>query len=72
MDPGGQLLAIFHAKTTGDDVTFARYHLTASNQLELQRIGMHPIRYTFTNRQVEDPLQALRKLQIFSGEGYAA
>ena len=53
MDPGGQLLAFFHSKTTGDDTEFTRYHLTNTEQLDLQRIGGHVVLQTFTNRQVE-------------------
>ena len=53
MEPGGQLLALFHSKLTGDDTTFSRYHLTATDQLELQTIGNHPILHTYTTRQVE-------------------
>jgi hypothetical protein len=61
MPPGGQLLALFHsstasgvtAKATADDTIFSRYHLTESDQLELQRVGGRPILHTQTNRQVE-------------------
>ncbi len=53
MAPGGQLLALFHSKLTGDDTGFSRYHLTATDQLELQPIGSHPILQTYTTRQVE-------------------
>ena len=51
--PGGQILAFFHSKLTGDDTGFSRYHLTPTDQLELQSIGRHPILNTFTSRQVE-------------------
>jgi SAM-dependent methyltransferase len=53
MEPGGQLLALFHSKLAGDDTAFSRYHLTASDQLELQHIGNHPMLHTYTTRQVE-------------------
>jgi len=53
MAPGGQLLAFFHSKATGDDTAFSRYHLTATEQLEMQRIGSHPILHTYTARQIE-------------------
>jgi hypothetical protein len=65
MEPGGQLLAIFHAKTTGVDVTFSRYHLTAANQLELQPIGVHAIRQTFTNRQIETLFKRFASFKFF-------
>lgn len=53
MEPGGQLLALFHSKISGVDTAFSRYHLTATDQLELQSIGNHPILHTYTTRQVE-------------------
>jgi len=53
MEPGGQLLAFFHSKTSGDEASFSRYHLTATDQLEMQKIGVHPILHTYTTRQVE-------------------
>jgi len=53
MAPGGRLLALFHSKPAGDDTVFSRYHLTATDQVEMQRIGSHPILHTYTTRQVE-------------------
>jgi hypothetical protein len=61
MTPGGQLLAFFHSATpagvtnraTADETAFSRYHLTSSDQLELQRFGDRPIQHMQTNRQVE-------------------
>lgn len=62
MSGGGQLLALFHAgaapgsmqkASSADDAVFSRYHLTDSDQLEMQRIGGRPIIRTYTNRQVE-------------------
>lgn len=53
MEPGGQLLAFFHSKAIGDDTFFSRYHLTATDQLDMQKIGVHPIAQTYTTRQVE-------------------
>jgi hypothetical protein len=53
MEPGGQLLAFFHSKATGDDTVFSRFHLTDTDQIQMQRIGGHNILQTYTNRQVE-------------------
>ncbi len=53
MEPHAHLLAFFHSKLTGDDTTFSRYHLTASDQLEMQRIAVYPMLHTYTTRQVE-------------------
>lgn len=53
MEPGGQLLAFFHSKPGGDDTQFSRYHLTDSDQLQIQRVGGRPLLHTYSNRQVE-------------------
>ena len=53
MSPGAQLLALFHSKTTSEDTQFSRYHLTSSDEVDLQRVGGHPILQVYTNRQVE-------------------
>ena len=53
LSPGGQILAFFHSKLTGDDTGFSRYHITPTDQLELQSIGRHSILNNFTSRQVE-------------------
>lgn len=53
LQAGGSLLGFFHGKTTGDETTFSRYHLSETDHLELQRVGGLPVLHTFTNRQVE-------------------
>ena len=65
MEPGGQILALFHAKVSGDANAFCRYHLTATDQLEIQPIGVHPIRQTFTNRQIETLFQRFSSYRFF-------
>ena len=65
MAPGGQVLAFFHSKLTGDDTGFARYHLTATEQLELQTIGSHPILHTYTSRQVETLFKRFSSYKFF-------
>ena len=65
MEPGGQILALFHAKVNGDTDTFCRYHLTATDQLELQSVGVHPMRQTFTNRQIEGLFQRFTSYRFF-------
>ncbi len=51
--PGGQLLAFFHSKATGDETAFTRYHLSDTDQVQMQRMGGRPLLHTYTNRQVE-------------------
>jgi SAM-dependent methyltransferase len=65
MRPKGQLLAFFHSKTVGDDTIFSRYHLTASDQLELQRFASHPILRTYTSRQVETIFKRFASYKFF-------
>jgi hypothetical protein len=52
-DPGAQILAFFHAKATGPDTEFVRYHLTDEDSIDMQRYGGYAIQQTFTTRQVE-------------------
>ena len=53
LEPGGRILAFFHSKVTGEDTIFSRYHLTPTDQVEMQRNSHHPIRRSYTNRQIE-------------------
>lgn len=53
MEPGGQLLALFHSRATADDTVFSRYHLTSTDELEIQKVSGYPILNTFTTRQIE-------------------
>ncbi len=64
-EPGGQLLAFFHTKMVGDETTFSRYHLTEGDQVEMQRLGVHPILQTYTNRQVETVFQRFAGYKFF-------
>ncbi len=63
--PGGKLLAFFHTKLGAQDQTFARYHLTDGSQVELQRIGIHPIVQTFQNRQIERLFKGFSSYRFF-------
>ena len=59
---GGHLLAFFHAggapgaiqkQKAVENSPFCRYHLTDSDELQLQRIDVRPVLHTQTSRQVE-------------------
>ncbi len=65
MEPGARLLAFFHAKLTGDDTAFSRYHLTGTDQLEMQRIPGYPLRHIYTNRQVETLFKRFASYKFF-------
>ena len=53
MRPGGRLLAIFHAKTTGPNTEFYRYHLTDTDSVEMQETEHFPVKRIYTNRNIE-------------------
>lgn len=53
MNPGGQVLAVFHTRTTGDEATRCRFHLTPGDDIEIQLTEQFPIQRAFTNRSIE-------------------
>jgi len=53
MNPGGQVLAFFHTKMQGDEAMHSRYHVTASDDVEMQLAQQFPIQRAFTNRSIE-------------------
>jgi hypothetical protein len=64
MKPGGLMLAFFHAKAAGE-TRFSRYHLTPTDTVEIQRAGSHPLLHTYSNRQIEQLLQAFSGYKFF-------
>ncbi|HVN92839.1 MAG TPA: class I SAM-dependent methyltransferase [Terracidiphilus sp.] len=53
MNPGGQVLAFFHTKMQGDEAVRCRFHLTATDDVEMQLTQQFPIQRCFTNRSIE-------------------
>jgi hypothetical protein len=53
MNPGGQVLALFHTRTQGDDTVNCRFHVTPGNDIEVQLSEPFPIQRSFTNRSIE-------------------
>lgn len=53
MNPGGQVLALFHTRTTGDETVNCRFHLSPTDEVEMQLTEQFPIRRAFTNRSIE-------------------
>lgn len=53
MNPGGQVLAFFHTRTQGEETANCRFHVTASNNIEVQLADPFPIQRSFTNRSIE-------------------
>lgn len=53
MNPGGSVLSFFHMKTQGEGTAICRFHLTESDQVEMQQCEPFPIQRAFTNRSIE-------------------
>lgn len=53
MNPGGQVLAFFHTRTQGEETVHCRFHLTGSDDVEMQVSHPYPIQRAFTNRSIE-------------------
>ncbi len=65
MRPGGRLLAIFHTKMIGPNTEYYRYHLTDSDQVEMQESEKFPIRRVYTNRNIEKLFSAFSNTRFF-------
>jgi hypothetical protein len=53
MNPGGQVLAFFHTRMQGPETVRSRFHLTPSDDVEVQSTQPFPIQRAFTNRSIE-------------------
>ena len=53
MNPGGQVLAFFHTRMTGEENAHCRFHVTPSDDVEMQLAAQFPIQRAFTNRSIE-------------------
>ncbi len=53
MNPGGQVLALFHTRTQGDETAHCRFHVTPADNVEVQLSEPFPIQRAFTNRSIE-------------------
>jgi len=53
MNPGGQVLALFHTRMQGDETVHCRFHITAGDDVEVQLSEPFPIQRAFTNRSIE-------------------
>jgi len=53
MNPGGQVLALFHTRLQGDETVLCRFHVTPENNIEVQFTEQFPIQRAFTNRSIE-------------------
>jgi hypothetical protein len=65
MDPEGVLLAFFHARTSGPDTAFQRYHLTDSDSIEMQSGNEYPLQQVFQNRAIEKLFGSFNGFRFF-------
>ncbi len=65
LNPGGKILAFFHAKIAADEAIFYRYHVTGADSVEMQeaeRLGMHQV---YNNRKIENLFSAYQGCKFF-------
>ncbi len=65
MQPGGLMLGFFHAKANAGETRFSRYHLTATDSVEIQRAMDHPLLNVYNNRQIEKLLHKFSGYRFF-------
>ena len=53
MNPGGEVLALFHTRTQGEETVHCRFHLTPADEVLVQLGEQFPIQRAFTNRSIE-------------------
>ena len=53
VNPGGQVLALFHTRTNGDESVHCRFHVTDGDDVEVQLARPFPIQRAFSNRSIE-------------------
>jgi hypothetical protein len=73
MSPGGQMLAMFHSASSSSPggptrADFCRYHLTDTNQVDVQHAGDYPVLHNYTNRQIEKLLSSFKAFHFFLGK----
>ena len=53
MNPGGSVLAFFHTRTQGEETAHSRFHVTPTDEIEVQSGEPFSIQRAFTNRSIE-------------------
>jgi SAM-dependent methyltransferase len=65
MNPGGQVLAFFHTRMEGEETVHCRFHVTDSDDVEMQLARPFPIQRVFTNRSIERLFDGWSSLKQF-------
>ncbi len=53
MNRGGQVLALFHTRMQGEETVSCRFHVTPTDDVEIQLAQPFPIQRSFSNRSIE-------------------
>ena len=53
MAPGGQMMAVFHTKLLPEQFPYHRFHITQTDDVEVQRAKPATLQRAMTNRQIE-------------------
>ncbi len=61
----GKVLALFHSKLRGDRTSYCRYHLTDSDNIEMQESMNVQVQRVFTNRSIEQLFSRYRNCKFF-------
>lgn len=54
LNPGGQVLAFFHTRKNPEESAHCRFHITGTDNVEMQLAQPFPIQRAFTNRSIQD------------------
>ncbi len=61
----GEILSLFHAHASGHESAFCRYHLTDSENIEMQEYSAHPLLRVSSNRSIEKLFAGFRSCKFF-------
>jgi hypothetical protein len=61
----GKVLALFHSKLRGDRTSYCRYHLTDSENIEMQESMNVQVQRVFTNRSIENLFTRYKSCKFF-------
>ena len=61
----GKVLALFHSKLRGDRTSYCRYHLTDSDNIEMQESMNVQVQRVFTNRSIEQLFSRYKNCKFF-------
>lgn len=65
LQPNGRVLAFFHTKAGNSDTVFYRYHVTDSDNVEMQEAGRLILQQVYTNRKIEKLFSAYKSCKFF-------